>query len=147
MDTCCYNRPFDNQEQARIYIESEIILAILAKCDKGEWSLLYSEALEFELSNDPDEERRKYLLTLYGGNESTYPLTEDIRLRARDFQKLGVKPFDSLHLATAEVADADLLLTVDDQFVASSKRTNARVRVTSPINLLEVLKNEYGREL
>jgi len=109
--------------------------------------LLYSEALEFELSNDPDEERRKYLLTLYGGNESTYPLTEDIRLRARDFQKLGVKPFDSLHLATAEVADADLLLTVDDQFVASSKRTNARVRVTSPINLLEVLKNEYGREL
>ena len=29
LDTCCYNRPFDDQTQERIHLESEAILTIL----------------------------------------------------------------------------------------------------------------------
>ena len=29
MDVCSYNRPFDNQEQDRIYLEAEAVLSIL----------------------------------------------------------------------------------------------------------------------
>ncbi len=30
LDNCCYNRPFDDQTQDRIHIESEAVLVILA---------------------------------------------------------------------------------------------------------------------
>ncbi len=40
MDVCCLNRPFDDQTQDRIRIESDAILAILSKCVTGEWKLL-----------------------------------------------------------------------------------------------------------
>ena len=31
LDNCCYNRPFDDLSQERIYLESETILMILRK--------------------------------------------------------------------------------------------------------------------
>ena len=35
LDNCCYNRPFDDQTQDRIHIESEAVLAILKACENG----------------------------------------------------------------------------------------------------------------
>jgi hypothetical protein len=37
LDTCCLNRPFDDQTQERIRLESEAMLAILSRIEKGEW--------------------------------------------------------------------------------------------------------------
>jgi len=31
LDTCCYNRPFDDQAQERIHIESEAVLIIIER--------------------------------------------------------------------------------------------------------------------
>jgi len=48
-DVCCLNRPFDDQSQDRIRIESEAILAILNRC-LLDWVLLGSEAIDYEIS-------------------------------------------------------------------------------------------------
>lgn len=32
LDNCCYNRPFDDQTQDRIHLESEAVLALLRAC-------------------------------------------------------------------------------------------------------------------
>ncbi len=37
LDVCCLNRPFDDQRQSRIRLESEAVLLILARCKSGEW--------------------------------------------------------------------------------------------------------------
>ena len=138
MDTCCYKRPFDDQMQDRIYLETEIILSVIAKCDRGEWKLLSSKILELEFKNDKDIERRQHMIELYCHSDA-FPLTDDIKQRAGEFQKCGVKLFDSLHLATAEYLNADVLLTVDDRFFNSAKRTDSKIKVVYPANLLEVL--------
>jgi predicted nucleic acid-binding protein len=140
MDTCCYKRPFDDQTQERIYVESEIILLIMAKCDKGEWALLSSKVLEYEFSNDKNIERSQYMIALYCNGDNIYPVTDSIEQRAKHFQEHGVKLYDSLHLATAEHANADVLLTVDDQFINSSKRTDSQIRVINPISFMEDFK-------
>jgi hypothetical protein len=31
LDNCCYNRPFDDQTQERIHLESEAILTVLQR--------------------------------------------------------------------------------------------------------------------
>ncbi len=55
MDVCCYNRPFDDQTQDKIRIESDAILAVLSKCISDQWKLLSSEVIDIEIEKTPDE--------------------------------------------------------------------------------------------
>jgi len=69
LDTCCLQRPLDDQTQPRIRVETEAVFAILASVQDGGVTLLTSEALEFEIGRIPDEQRRKEamaILTLAG---------------------------------------------------------------------------------
>ncbi|MGK7919936.1 MAG: hypothetical protein AB4080_08000 [Trichodesmium sp.] len=36
LDVCCLNRPFDNQTQPRIKLETQAILEIISYCQSGE---------------------------------------------------------------------------------------------------------------
>lgn len=37
LDACCINRPFDDQIQDRIRLESEAVLLVLGHCAEGRW--------------------------------------------------------------------------------------------------------------
>ena len=64
LDACCLNRPFDDQTQSRIHLEAEAVLIILARLSSGEWRWLGSSALDFEIAQIPDDERRTRLKLL-----------------------------------------------------------------------------------
>ncbi len=49
LDTCCLNRPYDDQSQARIQLEASAVLAILQRVTSGEAQLANSSALQFEI--------------------------------------------------------------------------------------------------
>ncbi len=55
LDSCSLQRPLDDQTQARIRVETEAVLAILAATQAGDIVLLNSEALEYEMWRIPDE--------------------------------------------------------------------------------------------
>ena len=40
LDNCCYNRPFDDQMQERVHLESEAILTILQRGQSGIYSII-----------------------------------------------------------------------------------------------------------
>lgn len=63
-DVCCLNRPFDDQTQERIKLESEAVLSILSGCEVGKWALLNSEVIDFEVSLISDFERRLKIMSL-----------------------------------------------------------------------------------
>ena len=46
LDNCCYNRPFDDQNQLKIAIESAAKLAIQAKMRSGELEYVWSDELD-----------------------------------------------------------------------------------------------------
>jgi predicted nucleic acid-binding protein len=143
MDSCCFNRPFDISEQERIFFETETILSIISRCDSGEWTLLASGTIYYELSQTSDEEIRENTLSLFSVAKEKVKLTAEQVERAKHFQKFGIKHFDSLHLALAEKAEADVLLTTDDKFIKATKKTDAKVRVQNPANwLMEVTNND-----
>jgi hypothetical protein len=64
MDACCLNRPFDDQRQLRIRLESEAITIMLEKFQNGEWVWPGSEVLSYELRQNPDVEKRYRTLAL-----------------------------------------------------------------------------------
>ena len=57
LDACCLNRPFDDQNQPRIYLETQAVMTILSQCQSETWKLINSSALIAELNQIPDLER------------------------------------------------------------------------------------------
>jgi hypothetical protein len=49
LDSCCFCRLLDDPSQYRVRLETEAVITILECCDRGEMSLISSDALEFEL--------------------------------------------------------------------------------------------------
>jgi hypothetical protein len=58
LDVCCLNRPFDDQTQDRVHLEAEAILSILNHSRTAGWSLIGSDAIDYEISKMPDNDKR-----------------------------------------------------------------------------------------
>ena len=96
LDNCCLNRPFDDQSNLRVRLESEAIKIILFLCEQKEWLLMSSKVVEFEIANTPDKGRRKELQAINELASSFIETNETIILRAKKFEKLGVQSFDAI---------------------------------------------------
>lgn len=58
LDLCCLNRPFDEQHQPRVRLETEAVLGLIQLSILGELWWVTSDALELESSQNPDTDRR-----------------------------------------------------------------------------------------
>jgi len=134
MDCCCLNRPNDDQTQDKIRVESDAIIAILSRCLYGSWTLLGSDIIEYEIMKTPDPNKRNRALDLYKVKGDSIVTNETIMERAKEIQKHGIKPMDSLHFASAEYGNANVLLTVDKEFVATARKINTSLTVANPVN-------------
>jgi hypothetical protein len=66
-------------------------------------------------------------------------LGEEERARADDLRALGFGAFDALHIARAEAARADVLLTTVDAMVRRARRLRSQlsIRVDNPFTWLD----------
>lgn len=102
LDTCCLNRPYDDQSQPRIQLEAAAVLAILERVTAGDVQLASSSVLQFEIHRIADQTRRNGILHFLSYSSSYQPLTTEIEQRGILLNKLGFKRLDALHLATAK---------------------------------------------
>ena len=65
LDNCCYNRPFDNQNQQRVKEETEVIFSIINSTRNGENIILGSDTLILEMAQIKDAKKQRDVLTLY----------------------------------------------------------------------------------
>jgi predicted nucleic acid-binding protein len=143
LDVCCLNRPFDDLSQDRIYLEAEAILSIISHCERGEWILVASSIIDFELSRIRDAERLEKVQNIYRTARERLFWDTKVEEMAKMFQKKGLKAFDSLHLALAETQGVDVFLTTDDQLFRSAGKLNLNIKVANPILwLMEVVESE-----
>ncbi len=133
LDTCCLNRPFDNQTQSRVFLETEAVLAILARITSGEWRLACSAVLLYEVSRIADQTRRQGIGNLLGYAEPAQPLSFGIEQRAAQLCAAGFKQMDALHLASAEELKADAFLSTDDRLIGKAQTAPLSIPVSNPI--------------
>lgn len=95
LDTCCFNRPLDNQGQERVRLESEAIIVILRKVARREWALIGSGALDDEIAAIPDPEHRKQVQEVARTATEYAPLGTASRRRGLELQAMGVRGYDS----------------------------------------------------
>ena len=136
LDNCCYNRPYDDQTQIRISLETQAKLDIQQRIKNGELELVASYVLRYENSRNPYELRRKSIDDFVRENVSVYVDTDQadaVRQFADVIMSSGVKTADAYHVACAIVGESDCFLTTDDRLL---KCQTERMIITDPINFI-----------
>ena len=142
LDNCCYNRPYDNQSQMRVFLETQAKLYIQHLVLEKKLELVSSFVLQYENYENPDLAHRdsitQFLVnaTGYVGVENA----EDIRQMANDLMQQGIKMKDAAHLACAIKAGCDYFITTDDKLL--KKYSGDKIKVGSPLNFLGVLEEK-----
>lgn len=139
LDTCCLNRPFDDQSQERIRLETEAMMIILVRMSRKEWTWLGSQALEIEIGRAPDMEQQSRLKRVTDFIGQSLKIGQKELKRANELEKFGFVGFDAVHLACAESGGADIFLSTDDRLLKRAKRLSKkiRVKVMNPLDWLQ----------
>ena len=138
LDACCFNRPFDDQTQSRIYLEAQAVMTILSQCQTATWKLINSSALIAELNQTPDLERLENVKKLLFIAKIKVINSAFIENRAAQLQKLGFLSYDATHIASAEKSQADVFLTTDGRLLKKAQK-NAQlinVKINNPVQWL-----------
>ena len=120
LDNCSYNRPYDDQSQMRIHLETQAKLHIQDIIRSGEIELVTSYVLDFENSNNRSiqkmmaiEKFMKEYATVYVSNKNE----KDISNLAKAIMETGIKEKDAYHVACAVMAECDYFVTTDDRLL------------------------------
>jgi predicted nucleic acid-binding protein len=141
LDSCSLQRPLDDRTQARIRVETEAVLAILAAAQAEDIVLLNSEALEYEMGRIPDEQRRTEAAAILALVKERLEVTDEAEALAEVLEGRGISPMDAVHLALASTAEVDFFATCDDRLLRRAKAiTGLGCNVISALGLVsEVL--------
>lgn len=94
-----------------------------------------SEPLVDEIDRNPDVGRRLENNALLALVSESIEINGSIASRATALHLVGYGAYDALHLACAEAAHADVLLTTDDEFMRRASRGHGKplVAVRNPL--------------
>ena len=132
LDNCCYNRPFDNQAQVKVFLETVAKLSIQQKMRTGEVEYVWSSVLDFEIRKSKFVDRASRILPWANCAAANVAVDYGIRCRAKEFESAGLKPADALHVACAESAGCDWFFTTDNGILKKGKALTG-MRIANPL--------------
>lgn len=138
LDNCCFNRPFDEQNQVRIRLEAEAKLFVQTKIFEKELELVWSYILEYENLLNPFEERKNAIQNWKQKASVDINESDELIRMAESFVKSNIKPKDALHLACAIEGKAKHFLTTDDLILAK-KNSIAQIDIVNPLDLIQII--------
>lgn len=141
LDNCCYNRPYDDQSQLRISLETQAKLYIQDLIKQKKADLVTSYVLWYENSQNPFEMRKMSITEFILENTEEYidiDKAEDIKAKAEEIMKTGVKMKDAYHVACAIYAKCDYFFTMDDRLL---KYDTNEIQMLNPIDFVRRLED------
>lgn len=128
-----YNRPFDDQMQPRIWLETLSLVVILQMVEAGKVELTGSSVVEYENSRNPFSIRKQWVIRCLGLITHSQKVNEEIRKRATILEREGLKAIDALHVACAEATGNEYFLTCDDRVI---RRYKGAMNVVNPVDFV-----------
>ena len=141
LDVCCLNRLFDDQQQARVSIETAAVERLLELAAAGSLADYSSEMAQVEIERMPDLDRRRKVAALLPEGQRIMPLTDALLDAAEELQRAGFGLADAVHLAAAARWNVDVFVSVDDRLLRAAKRNAGQLsfRVLNPVAFLQEL--------
>ena len=131
---CCYNRPYDDQAQLKVFMETQSKLYIQKLIKEKQFELVASYMLRYECNNNPFEMRRNTILDFIHKNTFAYVGVErkvEIETKASEIMQTGIKFKDACHVASAISTDIRLL-----------KYNTKEIKMVSPIEFVTEMEGE-----
>ena len=138
LDNCCYNRPFDDQSQTRIRLESQAKIQIQKMIQDGTLSLVSSYILWDENNRNPKTYNKNNISQFILNNTQFFISTRqapNVEKIAIPIQQSGIKSNDALHIASAIFANCNFFITTDDRLL---KYTDSRIIIYTPIDFIKI---------
>ena len=116
MDTCCYNRPFDDQSHEIVRLETEAKLIIQDRVKRGQYLLVWSFMLHSENMENLSLDKILSIAAWEDIAQEYCYATNDLLDAAKKYMTKGLKHKDSIHLACAVKHGCNYLITTDRKF-------------------------------
>ena len=133
---CCYNRPYDDQSQLKVEMETQSKLHIQQLIKNGKYELIGSYILDYEVSKNPFEMRKRAIISFIQSNMSGCVGPErdaDISKIAEEIMKTGIKEKDAYHVASAIFSGCDYFISTDIRLL---KYHSEKIKLVSPIEFV-----------
>ena len=140
LDNCCFNRPYDDQSQLRVRLETQAKLHIQRMVFEREIGLVWSYVLKYENSRNPFESK-KQVIALWEKLSSLFvSMSDEIITTAEIITTTGVKSTDALHIACAIAGNCQYFITVDKRLLSYR---DDRIIICNPIDFFNQI--EYDK--
>ena len=136
LDNCCFNRPYDNQTNLLVQLETEAKLFIQQAILHKSFELVWSYILDYENSVNPYHSRKQAIAKWKKIAVLDVDASETVINCGREIMLKGVKKKDALHIASAIEGKCDYFLTTDKKLLG---KTFDEIIVISPIDFLKIL--------
>lgn len=136
LDNCCFNRPFDDQSQLRVRLESEAKMAIQEDIRLRKHDLVWSYVMDYENHKNPFLERREQIVKWREYAVEDIEESDALLASAKLICQTGIKNMDSLHIACAVIGEADYFLTTDD-WILQKASLITNIRIIDPIGFIK----------
>lgn len=107
LDNCCFNRPYDDQTHAKIFLETQAKLYIQENILAGKFELVWSYILQFENDQNPYIAHKHEIRKWKSQAKILVSESPVIIDKAKEYQSLGLHAKDALHCACASSVKAD----------------------------------------
>ncbi|MDR1113774.1 MAG: PIN domain-containing protein [Candidatus Margulisbacteria bacterium] len=133
LDICCYNRPFDDQSQMKIQLETIAKLHIQSAVRQNIYELVWSYMLDYENSNNPYEEKQNAIQVWKHIAEHYCKSSPSILQAGKNIEKLGIMSKDALHIACALHSKCNYFITTDLKLL---KKKIDGIKLINPVDFV-----------
>jgi predicted nucleic acid-binding protein len=133
LDICCYNRPFDDQSQMKIQLETVAKLHIQSVVRQNVYELVWSYMLDYENSNNPYEEKQNAIQVWKNIARHYCKSSPSILQEGKNIEKLGIMSKDALHIACALHSKCNYFITTDLKLL---KKKIDGIKLINPIDFV-----------
>ena len=133
LDNCCFNRPYDDQSQLRIQMETQAKLEIQQQIRDEKLELATSYILEAENAMNPYERKRidiQAFMDKYTKAFISEIQDKAVREQAAKIMETGIRLMDACHIACAMLAQCDVFLSTDKRVL---KYQSEAIRIMNPV--------------
>ena len=138
LDNYCFNRPFDNQNQLKIKLETEAKLFIQQSILNGKYDLVWSYILEFENIQNRYADRRNSIFGWKTIAKIFCTENDEIIGYAESLKAMNIRTKDALHIACSVFAKSDYFITVDKRLFNLKLKD---IKIISPLNFINELED------
>ena len=133
LDNCCFNRPYDDQTQDMIMLETTAKLMIQKMILERKLDLVWSYILKFENSRNIYEAKKNAIANWGKLSVQYIDRSREVERLAEEIMRSGLKSADALHVSCAIVAQCECFITVDKRVL---KYKNDKITICNPLQFM-----------